>query len=240
MPGISRKVFSVCRLFVGVFVFSLVIAGSVRAQSIYGQISGTITDPKGGTVADATVRVTEQNTKSTRETRSDSNGEFRVPSLDAGMYTVTIIANGFANTERKEVQLLARQELRLDTALQIASAGGEVVHVQANAAVISDSNTISDSRSGEQISDLALNFRATDNPSPLNVAVLTPGVQEDNNKNVSVSGGLPYFTSFSIDGVNTTNVRFNGPNRDLFPSIEGISEFKIPPTTTPSSASPAI
>lgn len=205
----------------------LALTSPAQAQSIYGQISGNITDPKGGIVADASVRVTEQNTKTIREVRTDSSGDFRVLNLDAGVYTITIIAPGFANAERKDVQLLARQELRLDTSLQIASAAGQVVQVQANAAIISDSNTTSDSRSGEQISDLALNFRATDNPSPLNVAVLTPGVQEDNGKNISVSGGLPYFTSFSIDGVNTTNVRFNGPNRDLFPSIEGIAEFKV-------------
>ncbi len=204
-----------------------IFAPTGSAQSIYGQISGTITDPKGGTVANAEVQVTEQNTHLTREVRTDSNGDFRVPNLDAGVYTITFIAPGFANSERRDVQLLARQELRLDTTLQVASASGQVVQVSASEAVISESNTISDSRSGEQISDLALNFRATDNPSPLNVAVLTPGVQEDNGKNISVSGGLPYFTSFSIDGVNTTNVRFNGPNRDLFPSIEGISEFKV-------------
>jgi hypothetical protein len=210
-----------------VMSFSLVRPEFARAQSIYGQISGTVTDPKGGTVARATVQVTDQNTKAVREVETDASGDFRVPSLGASLYTITIKASGFADAERKDVELLARQELRLDTALTVASAPGQVVEVKATEAIVSDSNTISDSRSGAQISDLALNFRATDNPSPLNVAVLTPGVQQDKNGNVSVAGGLPYFTSFSIDGVNTTNVRFNGPNRDLFPSIEGIAEFKV-------------
>lgn len=200
---------------------------SLRAQSTLGQISGTVTDPKGGSVAAAKVRVTEQNTKAVREVSADSAGDFRVPNLDAGVYTMTISATGFADAMRKDVQLLARQELRLDTVLQVASAPGQVVEVKATEAIVSESNTISDSRSGQQISDLALNFRATDNPSPLNVAVLTPAVQQDRKNNISVAGGLSYFTSFSIDGVNTTNVRFNGPNRDLFPSIEGIAEFKV-------------
>lgn len=200
---------------------------SLRAQSIYGQISGTVFDPKGGSIPGAKVRVTQQDTKSTREVETDADGDFRVPNLDAGLYTITFSARGFSDAERRDVQLLARQELRLDTTLQVASAAGQVVEVKATEAIVNESNTISDSRSGEQISDLALNFRATDKPSPLNVAALTPGVQQDKNGNVSVAGGLPYFTSFSIDGVNTTNVRFNGPNRDLFPSIEGIAEFKV-------------
>ncbi len=201
-------------------------AASLRAQSTLGQISGTVTDPQGGTIAGAKVRVTDQNTKAVREVTTDSAGDFRLPNLDAGRYTITISATGFADAVRKDVELLARQELRLDTGLQLASVA-EVVEVRATKALLSESNTISDSRSGQQISDLALNFRATDNPSPLNVAVLTPMVQQDRGNNISIAGGLPYFTSFSIDGVNTTNVRFNGPNRDLFPSIEGIAEFKV-------------
>ena len=202
---------------------------SLRAQSVYGQISGTITDPNGGTVAKAKVRVTDQNTKAVREVETDEAGDFRVPNLNAGIYSIAVSAAGFAEAERKDVELLARQELRMDTGLTVASAAGEVVEVKETAAIINDSNTISDSRTGQQISDLALNFRATDNPSPLNVAVLTPGVQQDGGgkANISIAGGLPYFTSFSIDGINTTNVRFNGPNRDLFPSIEGIAEFKV-------------
>jgi hypothetical protein len=216
----------------GAVIFAMGIflgAGSARAQSIFGQISGTVTDPNGGVVVGAKVRVTQQETKVSREVLTDASGDFRVPNLDAGVYTITIQAAGFAEAERKDVQLLAREQLRLDTGLTVASAAGQVVEVQATAAIVSDSNTLSDSRSGQQISDLALNFRATDNPSPLNVAVLTPGVQQDGGgkANISVAGGLPYFTSFSIDGVNTTNVRFNGPNRDLFPSIEGIAEFKV-------------
>src|SRR5713101_6401895 len=205
----------------------LLFCNPLQAQSTYGQISGRVTDPQGGTVSGAKVRVTDQNTKVVREAETDAAGDFRIPNLNAGLYTMIISASGFAEAERKDVELLAREELRLDTSLTVASAAGQVVEVKATEAIVSDSNTISDSRTGQQISDLALNFRATDNPSPLNVAVLTPGVQQDKNGNISVAGGLPYFTSFSIDGVNTTNVRFNGPNRDLFPSIEGIAEFKV-------------
>ena len=208
---------------------ALTQANFLRAQSIYGQISGTVSDPSGASVSKAKVVVTERNTKAVREVLTDSSGTFRVSNLDAGIYAVQITASGFADTEHKDVELLARQELRLDTVLTLASAAGQVVEVTESTAIINESNTISDSRTGQQISDLALNFRATDNPSPLNVAVLTPGVQQDDGAkaNVSVAGGLPYFTSFSIDGINTTNVRFNGPNRDLFPSIEGIAEFKV-------------
>ena len=84
-----------------------------------------------------------------------------------------------------------------------------------------------DSKSGREINELALNFRATDNTSPLAVATLAPGVQKDRDNQISIGGLQPYATSVSIDGISTLNARLNGPVADLFPSVEAISEFKI-------------
>src|SRR5215813_12197894 len=67
----------------------------------------------------------------------------------------------------------------------------------------SETPTVTDSKSGREIASLALNFRATNNPSPIVVATLAPGVQQDRGGNVSVAGGQPYTTSFSLDGVST-------------------------------------
>ncbi len=198
---------------------------SAIAQSTLGDISGTITDPSGAVVPGATIRVTNLDTKSVHTSTTDGDGVFRVVNLDAGRYRMEVIAKGFSTVQREDVALLARQSARMDVQLQVSSAG-ETVEVQA-APNLSDQLTVSDSKTGEQINSLALNFRATNNTSPISVANLTPGVQPDRGGNISVAGGLPYFTSFSIDGITTANVRFNGPNRDLFPSVEATSEFKV-------------
>jgi hypothetical protein len=92
---------------------------------------------------------------------------------------------------------------------------------------VSEALTRSDSKSGDAINSLALNFRATANPSPIVIANLAPGVQSDNGGNITIAGQLPTATSFSLDGVSTQLPRFGGPTRDLFPSVEGISEFRV-------------
>ena len=121
--------------------------------------------------------------------------------------------------------VLARQVLSLDAHLQ---AGSVTTSVEVNSlSLLADDATVSHSLSSEDIDTLALNFRATDNTSPLYVATLTPGVQTDPNGNISVAGGFPYTTSYSIDGISTVNARFNGPSVNLFPSVEAISEFKV-------------
>jgi hypothetical protein len=206
-------------------IVKLLSSASVAAQSTYGDITGTVTDQTGAVIAGAKVEITNQEIKSVHTSATDQQGSFRFVNLDAGQYTVVVSADRFATATRKDFPLLAREVARLDFRMQVSSKQ-ETVEVRATAE-LSDQLTVSDTRSGEEIDTLALNFRATDNTSPINVANLTPSVQPDRAGNISIAGGLPYFTSFSIDGVSTTNVRFNGPNRDLFPSVEAISEFKV-------------
>jgi hypothetical protein len=93
--------------------------------------------------------------------------------------------------------------------------------------VTSEQLTRSDSKSGDVINSLALNFRATASPSPIVVANLAPGVQSDSGGNITIAGQLPTATSFSLDGVSTQLPRFGGPIHDLFPSVEGIAEFRV-------------
>ncbi len=147
--------------------------------------------------------------------------------LDPGTYAISVSAPGFATSERRDFPLLARQVERVDFQVTVASGGTQQVEVRSDSVVVSEALTISDSKSGADINSLALNFRATNNTSSIVVANLAPNVQPDRAGNISISGGLPNSTSFSIDGISTQQVRFGGPNTNLFPSVESIAEFKV-------------
>ena len=146
--------------------------------------------------------------------------------LDSGVYTVSALAQGFGRSEQKDVQLLAREEISINLQLAVGSAVETTVEVVGTPSV-SEALTRSDSKSGDAINSLALNFRATSNPSPIVVANLAPGVQSDSGGNITIAGQLPTATSFSLDGISTQLPRYGGPTRDLFPSVEGISEFRV-------------
>lgn len=197
------------------------------AQSTYATITGTVTDPSGAVVKGAKVEVLNQNTSTARTATTDSEGNYRVPNLDPGDYAVAASLSGFTRTERKGVPLLARDLVRVDIKLATVAGTATQVEVKDTVSVVNEAPTNTDSKSGDAINSLALNFRATNNPSPIVVANLAPGVQPDQQGNISFSGGLPNSTSFSIDGISTQQVRFGGPNTDLFPSVESISEFKV-------------
>src|SRR6516225_8166066 len=205
----------------------LVLSSIGYTQSTYGVFKGAITDPSGAVVRDAAVEATNADTGVARSAKTDSDGFFRLANLDPGSYNITARATGFAGAERKNVELLAREEVQVDLQLQLPT--GNVTTVEVNSAPeISDQLTMSYSDSGKVIDSLAINFRATSNPSPINVAtVVAPGVNIDSGGNLTFAGQLPTATSFSLDGISTQLPRFGGPTKDLFPSVEGIAEFKV-------------
>jgi hypothetical protein len=202
------------------------VSAPAHAQSTLATLTGTVVDQSGAVLPGVAVTVANLTTGVVRTATTTATGEYQLPNLDAGSYLVTFQLSGFADTNR-EVALLARQIVRADTQLQIAGAQ-ERIEVQAFRPVIeTERATIDSSRSGEDINRLALNFRATNKTSPIVVATLAQGVQQDRNGEISVAGSLPFMTSFSVDGISTQRIRFGGPSKELFPSVESIEEFRV-------------
>lgn len=202
---------------------SLAIA---RAQSTFGTITGTVTDPAGAVIAGANVEVLNQGVGTTRRTVTNNEGIYLVPTIEPGIYTITVTSSKFVAARNENVRLLARETARSDIQLQVQGST-EKVEVTDTQSVVSQDTTQSSSTSGAEINSFALNFRATANPSPIVVANLAPNVQSDRSGNLTISGQLPTATSFTLDGISTQSPRYGGATRDLFPSVEGIAEFKV-------------
>jgi hypothetical protein len=211
----------------------LLVRSQVFAQSTFATLTGIVTDQSGAVMPGVTMTISREATGVTRTVITDTEGRFQFANLDAGPYRLVAQLAGFADGA-KDVEVLARQIVKTDFQLQIAGAV-ETVQVSVVKPVIeTERPTIESSVSGDDISKLALNFRATSNTSPIVVATLSQGVQQDRNGNISLAGALPFMTSFSVDGISTQRIRFGGPSRELFPSVESIEEFKV--TTANSSA----
>jgi hypothetical protein len=52
-------------------------------------------------------------------------------------------------------------------------------------------------------------------------------VTKDSQGNIAVGGATAAQVGFSVDGISTANVRFNGSLQDAYPSLEGIGEMKV-------------
>ena len=212
--------------FAAAFALAVLASASSFAQSTYATLVGTVTDTSGAVVPGATITVTNEATGLKRSVTADAAGEFRVINLDAGTYTVTFTGTEFAVEKDEHVSVPARETIRTDAHLSLKSVAQETT-VVANQDVVTEDLTLSNSLSGGEVNSLPLNFRATVDPSPINVAVLTPSVNLDPGNNLTFAGQLPTATSFSLDGISVQGVRAGGPIVNLFPSVEDIDEFRV-------------
>src|SRR5215472_11754631 len=102
------------------------LATGLFAASTTSTILGTVTDPSGALVAHATVTVRSETTNFSHEAVSSSEGDFVIPNLDPGPYTVTVQASGFRQFVRTGMDLTVDQRLRVDASLTVGDVSEKV------------------------------------------------------------------------------------------------------------------
>src|SRR5579885_858319 len=90
----------------GTFVLT---AGCLLAQTVSSSMVGTVLDPAGAVVPNATVTLTEVDTGNSRTTSTDTAGVFRFLNLAPGNYTVSIQATGFKTLSKTNVMVAANE-----------------------------------------------------------------------------------------------------------------------------------
>ena len=212
---------------IGVALVTVLLATPAFAQTIFGTILGTVTDQSGAVVPNIVVTVTNQGENISREVRSDAQGNYQAENMKAGLYTVSVKAVGFKDMVLTDVRLEARQSVRADMKLAMGSAE-EKVTVEANAELINtETQVISTNVTSTEVLGLPANYRGAGSTSPYNLLAYLPGVTGDGNGNISVQGAGLNQVEYSMDGISTTDLRNSGPQKEMFPSAESISEMKV-------------
>jgi len=134
------------------FGLALLWQAALYGQSDFGAILGTVVDPSGAVIAGVQVSLAREDTGFSRAMVSTDAGEYNITNLAPGLYMITAELAGFKKYEQKNVQLIARQVLRLDIRLEL----GEVTEtVTVDAPVVpvnSETPTISETVSLAKLS----------------------------------------------------------------------------------------
>lgn len=96
---------------------------SSAAQQNLGSVSGTITDQTGAVIANATITITNTDTKLTRTLKTNPMGQYAANDLQAGSYTVKAEAQNFRTTEKAGIVLKAGARERADIVLTVGNFG---------------------------------------------------------------------------------------------------------------------
>lgn len=199
----------------------------LAAQSTFGTILGTVTDPSGAVVPSAKVTVTNLGENVSVSATTDAQGNYEVPNLKAGLYEVAIEAAGFKSFKATGVPLAARQVVRVNATLEVGAVT-ESVQVRAAAPVITtDTQTITATLDTQRVLSLPVNYRGAGSTSPYRVLAYLPGVQSDDGFNFSVQGAIPVQVEYTIDGISTVSVTGHSPLSEVYPSAETIAEMKV-------------
>jgi Carboxypeptidase regulatory-like domain len=198
----------------------------VHAQSTFGTMRGSALDESGGAVPGAAITLQSIDENSKVTVVSNDRGSFAFENLKPGRYAITAAKEGFATTAVEHLELAARQTLRVDVTLAVASQS-QSIEVSASAGPVNTENaTLADSKNNADITALPLNSRAV-STSPLAALATSPNVVKDSQGNIAVGGAASSQVGFSVDGISTASVRSNGALLDAYPSSEGILEMKV-------------
>src|SRR4051812_28017063 len=103
------------------FFCSLLAMGSLVAQLNRGTITGNITDSSGSAIPNAKVTATSAGTGQATTTMSNEFGQYSLPNLVTGTYTLVYEAPNFKRSVREAVDLGVTQVLRIDMPLEVGS-----------------------------------------------------------------------------------------------------------------------
>src|SRR5919112_3529532 len=203
-------------------------AASAAAQSTtQGAVGGTVKDPQGAVVANASVTVKNEETNKEVSATTDDEGRFRVVQLDPGNYSVSINASGFAAFTQQKVVVEVGRVTPLDINLGVAGAQ-ETVQVTSDAPVINtEQQDFSTNINQTSINELPINGRRASN-----FVLLTPGVASDGNFGlVSFRGISGLLNNNTVDGGNNNQAFFSEEaGRDRAPSSisqAAVREFQV-------------
>jgi hypothetical protein len=208
----------------------LLTCGAALGQSTFGSFTGTVKDASGALVANCKITIANTGTGASRATLTDNTGNYVAVNMEPASYEISMEAPGFERAKYTSILLEARQTIRIDGTLSVASQTQAVqVSEAAEAPIATEVSNIAETKLGRELNDLpvAISSRATGSTSAFTTLTTQPGVEVDNNGNISVAGSRPAMLSISIDGISSMSPRNTAPISELFPSFDGIAEIRV-------------
>ena len=183
------------------------------AQQTLGAITGTVTDPSGAVVSDATVKAINLATN-LEVAAHTKNGSFLIPDLPTGTYRVTVTKDGFKTETHTQILVFGNRTTTVDTSLVVGSISATV---EVNAVPLM--NQV-DTTIGYVVDTQTIETTPLGTGSFTQLAILSPGVHADflggggantglGNQAIFANGNRDTSNSFSLNGISTNNL-FNG------------------------------
>lgn len=143
------------------FALGVLFAPTASAQVRSATITGSVADQSGAVVPNAEVAITNLGTSISYKTKTTEAGPFTMPYLEAGTYTVEVLAPGFSPYRETGLTLATEQTVRVNVSLKVGTVGSTVEVMAQAAHVQTDSTDVSNATAAALINDVP---NVTQNP----------------------------------------------------------------------------
>jgi len=209
------------------------------AQYDNGSLVGTIHDSSGAAVPNVTVTITNEATGVAAVLKTNETGDYEIPSLRVGLYTISASASGYAITEARHITVSVGARERMDLTLKVGAAEATTVEVSDVALQLQTESSQRDQTiTGYQTQALPLVSRnysdlinyvagARPDPSQANQTGVTSLLRQGS---YSVNGQRSMFNDYMIDGMDNnsygeSNQGFD--NQIIQPPPDSVAQFQV-------------
>ena len=206
------------------FAFTF-FAGAVAgyAQEPSASVVGRVTDASGAVIRGVVIQVIAVETNQTRNAATNGAGDYTVPYLQPGRYTLEAASAGFTTHRQAAFDLNIDQELRIDIRMEVGGTGQTITVSEAPEALNTENGSKGEVTSHAELTEMPLNGR-----NYADLSYLTPGVvnkSDNTDGQFSVNGARADNVGFLVDGMNNTQRR--NTTVMVTPPLEGVQEFKV-------------
>jgi hypothetical protein len=228
-----KRSFSIHWLLAALILF-LVIPSLAYAQEVAGLV-GTVTDPSGGAVAQASVKLTNSKTGSSTETQTNDTGYYRFVRLPPGPgYELTITKDSFNSVTVSNLYLPVATISTQDIALEIGLVTQKVeVKSEGSVSLDTTDSTIGNNFDIRAVASLPNEFRGNAaNLLRLQPAVVSAdtsnGVDDAGlSRNGAVAGARADQDNITVDGIDASDFSFGQSFQQVAPTpVDAIQEFR--------------
>ncbi len=204
----------------------LLFPALATAQSVSGELVGTIYDATGAIVAGASVVATNVGTGIQSSTVSSSSGQYRIGNLPPGDYGLKVTAKGFSVSEIKGVSVSLNMQATTNVTLQIGESKTVVEVTGSSVTIDTTTAQVESTFDAREMADLPTTSGGS---GVLNLALYTSGVSTSGavgaGSGPSVGGQRPRNNNFTIEGIDNNSKSVTGPLASI--PNDAVQEFSI-------------
>jgi hypothetical protein len=187
---------------------------AVAQVSELSTLRGTVTDATGAVMPNVKVTVVDQSTNSVRTVLTDSSGDFEVPGIKGGTYSVSAEKAGFNKSVVGDVFIMSAQQKRVDIQLQVGASASQVTISAAAEVIQTEGGSIAAEATAAQYKNMPIPGNAYSYPGTVLATLPNVGNPKGNTSVVYFSGqtgnqvaqGMDGYLEFTTGGQQTSNM----------------------------------